>query len=156
MVGGAPVSPRGYNARAGFTGWLRRFAMRAVGTFLGAISPVFAGVVAALMLFGSSYSYEAGDSEGNSSSGTVTAFRYASEQGDYAWFFWAGFVVLVCLIAAAGALLGTSAIVWACAGALLVLSGLGMMTIGILVLPLALLLFVSAVLLSAAGSEPAT
>ena len=155
MVGGAPVSPRGYNARAGFTGWLRRFAMRAVGTFLGAISPVFAGVVAALMLFGSSYSYEAGDSEGNSS-GTVTAFRYASEQGDYTWFFWAGFVVLVCLIAAVGALVGTSAIVWACAGALLVLSGLGMMTIGILVLPLALLLFVSAVLLSAAGSEPAT
>jgi hypothetical protein len=62
----------------------------------------------------------------------------------------------VCLIAAVGALVGTSAIVWACAGALLVVSVLGMMTIGILVLPLALLLFVSAVLLSAAGSEPAT
>ena len=148
MVGGAPVSTRGYNARADFTGWLRRFAVRAVGTFLGAISPVFAGVVAALMLFGSSYSYEAGDSEG-SSSGTMTAFRYASEQGDRAWFFWAGVVVLVCLIAAVGALVGTSTIVWACAGALLVLSVLGMMTIGILVLPLALLL-------SAAGSDPAT
>ena len=155
MGGGAPASPRGYNARAGFTGRLGRFAMRAVGRFLAVISPIFAGIVAALMLFGSSYSYEAGDSEGNSS-GTVTAFRYALEQGDYAWFFWAGFVVLVCLIAAVGSLVGGSAIVWACAGALLGLSGLGMMTIGILVLPLALLLFTSAVLLSATGSEPAT
>lgn len=130
--------------------------MAKAGTFLGLISPALALGMAALMLFGSSYSYQSGDSAGNSSSGTISAFRYAVEQGDYAWFFWSGFVVVVCLIAAAGALAGRSATVWACAVTLLVLSGLGMMTIGIFVLPLALVLSVSAILLTVAGSEPAT
>ena len=130
--------------------------MAKAGTFLGLISPALALGMAALMLFGSSYSYQSGDSAGNSSSGTISAFRYAVEQGDYAWFFWSGFVVVVCLIAAAGALVGRSATVWACAVTLLVLSGLGMMTIGIFVLPLALVLSVSAILLTMAGSEPAT
>jgi len=130
--------------------------MAKAGRFLGLISPAFALGMAALMLFGSSYSYQSGDPAGNSSSGAISAFRYALEQGDYAWFFWSGFVVVVCLIAAAGALAGRSATVWACAVALLVLSGLGIMTIGIFVLPLALLLSVSATLLTVAGSEPAT
>jgi hypothetical membrane protein len=130
--------------------------MAKVGKFLGLISPAFALGIAALMLFGSSYSYQSGNSASDFSSGTISAFRYALEQGDYAWFFWSGFVIIVCLVAAAGALVGRSAIVWACAGTLLVLSGLGMMTIGVFVLPLALLLFVSATLLTAAGSEPAT
>jgi len=74
------------------------------GTFLGLISPTLALGMAALTLFGSSYSHQTGDSAGNSSPGSISAFRYALEQGDYAWFFWSGFVVGVCLIAAAGAL----------------------------------------------------
>jgi hypothetical protein len=130
--------------------------MAEVGKVLGLISPALALGIVALMFFASSYSYQSGDSAGNFSSGTISAFRYALEQGDYAWFFWSGFIVVACLIAAAGALVGRSAIVWACAGTLLVLSGLGMMTVGVFVLPLALLLSVSATLLSVAGSEPAT
>lgn len=128
--------------------------MAKAGRFLGLISPALG--IAALMLFGSSYSYQSGDSAGNFSSGTISAFQYALEEGDYAWFFWSGFVVFVCLISAAGALVGRPAIVWACACTLLFLSGLGMMTIGIFVLPLALLLFVSATFLTVAGSGPAT
>ena len=130
--------------------------MAKAGTFPGLISPALAPGMAALILFGSSYSYQFGDTAGNFSSGTISAFRYALEQGDYAWFFWSGFVVVVCLIAAAGVLVGRSAAVWACAVTLLVLSGLGIMTIGIFVPSLALVLSVSAILLTVAGSEPAT
>jgi len=43
--------------------------------------------------------------------------------------------------------------VWACAGLLGVLSVLGAMSIGGMVAPLALVLFVSAILLSLSGSE---
>lgn len=124
--------------------------MARVGKFLGLISPVLALGVAALMLFGSSYSYQSSDSEGNVSSGTVTAFRYALEEGDAAWFWWSGFIIVVCLIAAIAALFGRVAPIWVCAMGLWVLSVLGIMSIGLLVLPLAMTLFASAILLTAA------
>ena len=67
--------------------------MKRVGKCLAVISPVLAIAAAVSMLFG--YSYETGGSAGSFSSGTVSAFRYALEQGDYAWFFWAGFMIVV-------------------------------------------------------------
>lgn len=130
--------------------------MSKVGRFLGLTSPILALGIAALMLFGSSYSYQSGDSEGNFSSGAISAFRYTLEEGDYAWFFWAGFVVIVCLIAAVGALIGRAGPVWAAAIVLYLVAVLGMVSIiGVFIFPLAMVLFVSAVLLTVArhGTE---
>ena len=59
--------------------------MARVGKLLGLISPVLAIGAMALMLLGLTYSYQRGDSAG--SSGTITVFRYALEEGDHAWFF---------------------------------------------------------------------
>jgi hypothetical protein len=120
------------------------------GMFLGLISPVLAVAVVALMLFGLTYGYQAVDSRGNASSGTITILQYALEEGDSAWFFWFGFVVVVCLVAAAGALAGRPAPVWVCAILLWILTVLGMMSIGLFIFPLALLLFISATLLTLA------
>ena len=60
---------------------------------------------------------------------------------------------LACLLAAGAALKGWVGLVWACAGLLGILSILGAMSIGVLVAPLALVLFVSALLLSLSRSE---
>src|SRR5215210_2123695 len=107
--------------------------MAKLGKFLGLISPVLAITVVALMLFIPFYGYQSGDSEGNVSSGTITAFRYALEEGDYAWFYWSGFIIIVCLIAAASALAGRVVPIWACAIALWFLAGLGLVSIGLFV-----------------------
>jgi hypothetical protein len=58
--------------------------------------------------------------------------------------------VIVSLVAAAGALTGRVAPIWACAVALWFLAGLGMLTIGVFICPLAVVLFASAALLTVA------
>jgi hypothetical protein len=123
-----------------------------LGKLLGLVSPVLAIGVVALMLFFPTYGYESGQSEGNFSSGTMSAFRFALEEGNYASFYWSGFVV-VCLIAALGALTGRTVPIWACAIALWFLAGLGMMSIGLFIFPLAVVLFASATLLTVARYE---
>ncbi|MGH3086120.1 MAG: hypothetical protein ACRDSJ_02230 [Rubrobacteraceae bacterium] len=135
-----------------------------VGKFLALVSPVLATGVAALMLFASSYSYQSAtcmadpaspsEEECTRDSGTVSGFQYALENGDYALLFWAGFIVVVCLMAAVSAFFGRAASVWVCAASLLFLSILGMMSIGLFVLPLALLLFSSAALLTLSRLVP--
>lgn len=128
--------------------------MARVGKLLGLISPVLAIGAMALMLFGLTYGYQTGDSAG--SSGTITVFRYALEEGDHAWFLWSGFVVVVCLVAAVGALAGRTAPVWVCAGALWLVAALGIWSIGLFVLPLSIVLFVSAALLTLGRYESRT
>jgi len=141
--------------------------MAKAGKFLGLISPVLAIGVVALMLFGSTYSYESGDCRSshahqpsnpqcNYESGTISAFRVALEEGDSTLFDWSGFVLVVCLIAAVGALAERAAPIWACAIALWFLAGLGMMTIGFFIFPLAVVLFASAALLTVARYESRT
>ncbi len=114
------------------------------------------------MLFATGYSYvsmeERAGPEGNpteaaSESGWVSAYEYSLENGDYVYFLWSGFIVVICLLAAGAALRGWVGLVWACAGLLGVLSILGAMSIGGMIAPLALVLFVSAMLLSSSGSE---
>jgi hypothetical protein len=107
-------------------------------------------------LIGSTYGHQAGDSNDNVSSGTMTAFRYALEEGDNAWFYLSACVVVVCLIAAVGALVGRTAPIRACAIALWFLASPGMMTIALFVLPPLMVLLVSAVLLTLARYEART
>ena len=91
--------------------------------------------------------------EAVSESGWVPAYEYSLENGDYVYFFWSGFIVVICLLAAGAALKGWIGLVWACAGLLGVLTIFGAMSLGGMVAPLALVLFVSAILLSSSGPE---
>src|ERR671911_1999191 len=134
-----------------------------VGKILALASPVFAVGVVCFMLFATGYSYvsigeRAGSHEGDpveaaSESGWVSAYEYSLEKGDYVYFFWSGFIVVICLLAAGAALKGWISLVWACAGLLGLLTILGAMSIGGMVAPLALVLLVSAILLRLSGSE---
>jgi hypothetical protein len=134
-----------------------------LGKVLALVSPALAVGVVCFMLFATGYSYvsmdnRAGPPEGNpeeaaSESGWVSAYEYSLDNGDYAYFLWSGFIVIMCLLAAGAALKGWVGLVWACAGLLGILSILGAMSIGGMVAPLALVLFVSAILLSLFASE---
>jgi hypothetical protein len=137
--------------------------MAKAGKILGLISPILAVGIVALMLFGSGYSYQSArcqaslghqsSEECTYESGTIPAFRYAIEAGETAPFYWAGFIVAVCLVAAVGALAGRVAPIWICAIVLWFLAGLGMMSIGLFIFPLAVVLFASATLLTVARYE---
>ena len=131
-----------------------------VGKILALLSPALAVVVMYLMLFATGYSYvsmeghagpEGEPVKAASDSGWVSAYEYSLENGDYVYFFWSGFIVVLCLLAAGAALKGWIGLVWACAGLLGVLSILGAMSIGGMVAPLALVLIVSAILLGSSG-----
>jgi hypothetical protein len=133
-----------------------------VGKVLALVSPALAVGVVCSMLFATGYSYvsmeeragpEGDPVEAASESGRVSAYEYSLENGDYVFFLWSGFIVIICLLAAGAALRGWVSLVWACAGFLGVLSILGAMSIGGIVAPLALVLFVSAILLSLFESE---
>jgi uncharacterized membrane protein len=134
-----------------------------VGKILALVSPALALGVVCFMLFATGYSYmfmeeRVGPPEGNpeeaaSESDWVSAYEYSLENGDYVYLLWSGFIVGVCLLAAGAALKGWIGLVWACAGFLGVLSILGAMSIGVMVAPLALVLVVSAILLSLSRSE---
>ena len=133
------------------------------GKVIGSISPVLALGIFALMLFGSGYSYQSASCEASYSresseectyeSGTISALRYAMEEGDTTLFYWAGFTIAVCLFAAVGALAGRAAPVRVSAVALWILTGLGMMSIGLFIFPLAVVLFASATFLTVARYE---
>jgi hypothetical protein len=133
-----------------------------VGKILALVSPALAAGVVCFMLFATGYSYvsmeERAGPEGElvqpaSESGWVSAYEYSLENGDYAYFFWSGVIVVVCLLAAGAALKGWIGLVWACAGLLGVLSILGALSIGGMVAPLALVLFACAILIGSSGPE---
>jgi hypothetical protein len=134
-----------------------------VGKVLALVSPVLAVGVVCFILFATGYSYvsmeeRAGSHEGDpveaaSESGWMSAYEYSLSNGDYVYFLWSGFIVVICLLAAGAALKGWGGLVWACAGLLGVLSIVGAMSIGGMVAPLVLVLFVSAILLSFSGPE---
>ena len=133
-----------------------------VGKGLALGSPALAVGGVCFMLFATGYGYasmeqragpEGGPVEVASESGWVSAYEYSLENGDYVYLLWSGFIVVICLLAAGGALKGWVGLVWACAGLLGTLSILGAMSIGVMVAPLALVLIVSAILLSLSGPE---
>ena len=121
-----------------------------VGKGLALGSPALAVGGVCFMLFATGYGYasmdqragpEGGPVEVASESGWVSAYEYSLENGDYVYLLWSGFIVVICLLAGA------------CAGLLGTLSILGAMSIGVMVAPLALVLIVSAILLSLSGPE---
>ena len=131
--------------------------MAKVGKLLGVISSILAIWDMALMLFVPSYSYQSAScrsgydhqpssSECSYESGTILAFQVALKEGDHTLFYWSGFVVVVCLIAAVGALAGRAAPIWVCA----------MSLTGLSIFPLAVVLIASAKLLTVARYESRT
>jgi hypothetical protein len=133
-----------------------------VGKILALVSPALAVGVVCFMLLATGYSYvsiedragpEGNPDEAASESGWVSAYEYSLENGDYVYFLWSVFIVVICLLAAGAALKGWVGLVWACAGLLGILSILGAMSIGGMVALLVLVLFVSAILLSFSGLE---
>jgi hypothetical protein len=130
------------------------------GKIFGLISPILALGAAALILFSPVYGYESascGAGYGHPSSevcthesGRISVFREAMEEGDLAPFLWAAFISVVCLVAGLSARAGKIAPIWICAIALWLLAGLGMMSIGLFIVPLAVVLLTSATLLTAA------
>ena len=111
-----------------------------VGMVLALVSPALAVGVVCFMLFATGYSYVSMDKraappegkpeEAASESGWVSAYEYSHDNGDYVYFLWAGFIVVICLLAAGAALKGWGSLVWACAGLLGLLSIVGAMSIG--------------------------
>lgn len=111
-------------------------------------------VVAAYLLFGVGYTMQSESSVAAPSGGpavtTVTQTRhltglaYALQEREWALVLWAGFVVVVCSIAAMSAWTGRARPIWGAAAALGVLSVLGLASIGLVIAPLALLLALAA------------
>jgi hypothetical protein len=80
-----------------------------VGKVLALVSPALALGVVCFMLFATGYSYVSTEDragpEGDplkaaSESGWVSAYEYSLENGNYAYFLWSGFIVVICLLAA--------------------------------------------------------
>src|SRR5919112_5800577 len=101
-----------------------------VGKELALVSPALAVGVVCFILFATGYSQvsmeeRAGSEddpvEAASESGWMSAYEYSLENGDYVYFLWSGFIVLICLLAAGAALRGWGGLVWTCAGLLGVL-----------------------------------
>ena len=107
-----------------------------VGKVLALVSPALAVGVVCFMLFATGYSQVSMEERAGSEGDPVEA---ASESG---W-----------MSAYEYSLRGWGGLVWACAGLLGVLSILGAMSIGGMVAPLVLVLFVSAILLSFSWPE---
>ncbi len=138
--------------------------MRRFGKFIALVSPILAVGVAASILFVLGYDYQSavcmedpaspGRETCTRDSGTVSVFQNALETGDYVPLFWAGFIVVVCLVSAVSALFDRAAPIWVCAVALYVLTIMGMFSIGLFIFPLALALLASAILLTVSRLDP--
>ena len=88
-----------------------------VGKVLALVSFALAVGVVCFMLFATGYSQvsmeERAGSEGDpveaaSDSGWMSAYEYSLENGDYVYFLWSGFIVVICLLAAGAALRGAA------------------------------------------------
>jgi hypothetical protein len=125
---------------------------------LGLGSLVAALACAGYLLFGFGYSYEtvtgSAGTDGVVVSVTTTqgwenALAFARQNHDYAIVGWAGFVVVLGVLTALAAWRGRPGPVWAAALLLLVLSVLGLASIGLVVAPVALLVALTAFALRA-------
>lgn len=121
--------------------------------------------VAGYLLFGVSYTSQsqsgsaaAGEAGSSTAVGPVivtpvqtlhqSGLAFALDQHDWALLIWAGFVLVVSLVAAVSAWTGHSRPIWGAAAVLAALSLLGLMSIGLVIAPQALVLAVAAALVS--------
>jgi len=125
-----------------------------VGKFLGMITPLISAFSAYQMLFGMMYTGASSDSSTPQMSTTiqVTALELAFKHGSKVAIFWTLFwPIAVFILSCIGAIAVWNRItilVWVITCVLIIVSILGIMTIGFLVAPISILLFASAIILS--------
>jgi hypothetical protein len=117
-----------------------------IGKTLGVITPLISLWSIYQMWFG--FKYVGSSSENPTIQTTVSAFQYALDKGSTVILFWPIFVFLISVIGAVGAWLKRPIIVWSIAIILIIVSILGVWSIGGTVAPLAGLFFISATLLT--------
>jgi len=128
---------------------------------LGLVSFLAAVICAAYLLFGFGYSYSSETASGSVGTdgavvpvtiteGWESALTYARRNQDYAIVGWAALVLGLGVLTAVAAWRGRPAPVWVAALLLLTLSVLGVASIGLFVMPVALLVFATALATSAA------
>jgi hypothetical protein len=140
---------------------LGRARLLGLGSFLAALA------CAAYLLFGFGYASETATSSAGTDGGVgpvltthswVSALAFAQQNHDYTIVGWAGFIVVLGLLTALAAWWGRPGPVWVAAGLLFALIVLGLLSIGLFVLPVAVLVTFTASVLSAARrrrTEPA-
>jgi hypothetical protein len=117
-----------------------------IGKTLGIFTPLISLWSGYQMWFG--FKYVGSSSENPTIQMTVSAFQFALDNGSKAILFWPIFLFVISVIGAMGAWHERPVIVWSIVIILLIVSILGVWTIGSLVFPLAGLLFISAALLT--------
>jgi hypothetical protein len=130
---------------------------RTAGLALAFLAVPAAIAAALVILFVAGYSYETvgGDAAAPghpsttvTSSGRATTWQMALESKDYIVLWWVAFVVVAAVGAAAAAWRRRLDLVWVAALGVTALAVAGMMSIGIAIAPVALLLLLSAILLT--------
>lgn len=107
-------------------------------------APILSIYLGYQMWFGFKYTVENADLPPQ----TITALQFALEYGSNAILFWPIFIFLISIVGALGAWKEKRLLIWIIVIFLLILSVLGMWTIGLLVFHLAVLFFVIGIMLS--------
>jgi hypothetical protein len=130
---------------------------RTAGLALAFLAVPAAITAALVILFVAGYSYQTVSGEAGTSgqpgttvtsAGRVTTWQRALESKDYIVLWWVAFVVVAAVAAAAAAWRRRLNLVWVAALGVTALAVAGMMSIGIAIAPVALLLLLSAILLT--------
>jgi len=116
-----------------------------LGKVLGMSAPLISVAAAYQMWFGMKY---VGATSETSTTQTVTALEFALKQGSNAILFWPVAVFFLSCIGAFAVWKNLVSLVWIIACSLLIVSIMGMMTIGLIIAPIAILLLTSAIILT--------
>jgi len=122
--------------------------LRKIGKILGVLTPFISLYSAYLMLFGWGYTYQKTHNNQETIVGYVTAFEYAVRNQAYEFFIHPLFFVTLSILGALAVIKDRLDLVWFLSGILLLYSILGAWSIGPVILPLALTLFFSGVLIA--------
>ena len=110
---------------------------------LGVFAPILSVIIAYQIWFGFKYTISGSDF----TTRTITALQFAVEGGSTAILFWPIFLFLLSMVGALGAWKKVEQLVWVVAITFIIISVLGAWSIGLLVVPLALLFIAISILL---------
>jgi len=110
---------------------------------LGVFAPILSLIIAYQIWFGFKYTSSGSDF----TTRTITALQFALEGGSTAILFWPIFLFLLSIVGAIGAWKKVKPLVWVVAITFIIISVLGAWSIGLLVVPLALLFIAISILL---------